>query len=349
MISPLRSPWPRPTAAPPSLPLLLASLSLLPALAPSRGAGAQAREASPDLELIDRIVVLVNDDLILDSEIREEMAAYIAADPSAVPQGPGREEALAELRDVVIEGLVGRKLSDQAVARLGIVVEDSEVEAQVAETARLNDMTVEQLERELARQGIPMDEFRSDIRDQIKQFRLFQAEIGTKIDIDEELLRQRYNERYANAPADPEYHLRVLVLHVPEGATPEEAAAVRQRAAELRAQALAGGDFEELARQHSEDPSGANGGNFGKLKLRSMIPEFRGAVDGLAVGDVSEPVEFRGAVWLIQVTRITDASVRSFEEMRDALFEELYQEEEERQISLWLERERARAHIEYVH
>ncbi len=301
-------------------------------------------------ELIDRIVVVVNDDLILESEVALEMAAYMEADPRAVPQGEGREQALAELRGIVVEGLIGRQLSDQAVARLGIVVEESEVDGQLAETARMNNMTVDQLVQELARQGIPVAEFRNDMRDQIKQYRLFQAEIGTKIDIGEELLRQRYNERYANVAQDPEYHLRMIALVIPPGATAAERAEAMAKAEGLREEIKAGRPFEEVAIEHSEDAgSAAKGGEFGKVRPRALIPEFREAVEELPLNDVSEIVVQNDRLFMFQVYRITNAAVKSYDEMVDILFEELYREEEERQIELWIEREKARAHIEYLH
>ena len=315
---------------------LLAPALLLSLFVSSGAAGA---------ELIDRIVVVVNEDLILESEVALEMAAYMETDPQAVPQGEGREEALAELR-----GLIGRQLSDQAVARLGIVVEESEVDGQLAETARMNSMTAEQLIQALAQQGIPLAEFRNDMREQIKQYRLFQAEIGTKIDIGEELLRQRYNERYTNVADDPEYHLRAIMFMFPSNAGEAEQAEIMARAVSLREEILAGRPFEEVAREHSEEPGSASkGGEFGTVRPRTLIPEFRQAVEGLALNTASEIVVHNGKLFIFQVYRITNASSKSYDEMVDVLFEELYREEEERQIELWIEREKSRAHIEYIH
>ena len=301
-------------------------------------------------ELVDRIVVVVNDDLILESEVDDEIRMYLEMDPDALPVGPGREAARAELREIVIDGLIGRKLMDQAVVRLGIMVDEVEVQAQLGETARMNNMSVEQLKAQLARQGIPQEEFLADLREQLKQFKLFQAEIGTKIDITEDQLRQRYNEQHADRPADPELHLRVSVLRYPDVVNAKAVAEIHGRAEDIRAQLDAGASFEQLARQYSEDPGSASkGGNFGKVRVSSLIPELRGAVEGLALNEVSDPVELNSALWLLQIYRITNASAVSFESVRDQLFSELYREEEERQIELWIEREKVRSHIERLH
>ncbi len=317
---------------------LLALAALLPALA---GAG----------ELVDRIVVVVNDDLVLESEVQDEIRLYLEMDPDALPVGPEREAALAELREIVIEGLVGRRLMDQAVVRLGITVEDPEVEAQMAETARMNSMSVDQLKSQLARQGIPLEEFRTDLREQLKQFKLFQAEIGTKVDISDDQLRQRYNERHARVADDPELHLRVIILRFPDDGNPKGIAEVRGRADDIRQQLDAGAAFDQLARQYSQDPGSAErGGDFGKVRLNGLIPELREAVDGLPLNAVSDPIELaNNTLWLVQVFRITNAAAVSFEAVRDQLFSELYQEEEERQIELWIEREKVRSHIERLH
>lgn len=319
------------------IPPLLALALLLPGFA--RGT-----------ELVDRIVVVVNDDLVLESEVQDEIRSYLEMEPDALPIGPERDAAMAELREIVIEGLVGRTLMDQAVIRLGITVEEMEVQAQLGETARMNSMSVDQLKSQLARQGIPLEEFLTDLREQLKQFKLFQAEIGTKVDITEDQLRQRYNERHADSPDDPELHLRVIVLRNADPANPKAAEEVQQRAADVRAQLDAGASFEQLARQYSEDPGSAErGGNFGTVRVNSLIPELRAAVEGLALNEVSDPVELNSALWLLQIYRITNAAAVTFEEVRDQLFSELYQEEEERQIELWIEREKVRSHIERLH
>ncbi len=323
------------------MPRLIALLACIALLIPGAALAA---------ELVDQIVVVVNDDLILESEVDEEINMYLEMDPDALPVGPDRLAALAELREIVVDGLIGRQLMDQAVVRLGITVEEMEVQAQLGETARMNNMSVDQLKAQLARQGIPQEEFLADLREQLKQFKLFQAEIGTKIDISEDQLRQRFNEQYADQPDDPELHLRVIVLRYPDPVNAKAVAEVHGRADEIRAQLAAGASFEQLARQYSEDPGSAEkGGVFGKVRMNSLIPELRGAVEGLPLNEVSDPVELNGSLWLLQVYRVTNAAAVSFESMRDQLFSVLYREEEERQIELWIEREKVRSHIERLH
>jgi len=301
-------------------------------------------------ELVDRIIVVVNDELVLESEVQEEIRLFIDLELASMPEGADKQQVMDSIRTDVVEGLVGRRLMDQAMARQGITVEDAEIDAQIAETARVNNITVDQLAKELARQGVPMDQFRREMREQIKQYKLFQAEIGTKIDVSEDQVRQRYNERHANQPEDPEYHLRVIVLHVPPGGGPEALEEVRVQAQTIKAEIEGGAAFADMAREHSTDPGiAAKGGEFGAVRLRSMIPEFSAAVQGLGVGQVSQPFEFRDALWLIQLHKITNAAATPYEEVRAQLFDELYREEEERQIGLWIEREKNSAHIEYLH
>ncbi|MDP7114115.1 MAG: SurA N-terminal domain-containing protein, partial [Myxococcota bacterium] len=125
------------------MPRLIALLACIALLIPGAALAA---------ELVDQIVVVVNDDLILESEVDEEINMYLEMDPDALPVGPDRLAALAELREIVVDGLIGRQLMDQAVVRLGITVEEMEVQAQLGETARMNNMSVDQLKAQLARQ-----------------------------------------------------------------------------------------------------------------------------------------------------------------------------------------------------
>lgn len=301
-------------------------------------------------ELVDRTVVVINEDVILESEVQHELELFLAAESMQIPVGPEGDAHLAELRELVLEGLVGRKLMDQAIVRLGIAIADSEVDSAIANIASMNNMTLDQLKQQLAREGIALEEFRSDQRDYLLQSRLFQAEIGTQIEITEDMVRQRYRERYGEVEQDHEYHLRVLILHLPARDPGVDAAAVGEKAGWIRDQVAAGVPFEDLAGEHCDDEAIASkNGDFGKVRPAAMIPEFRAAVEGLPLNAVSEPVEFQGALWLLQVYRITDAASSSFDTVRDQLFEELYQEHQEREIEIWLEEERSRAHVEYLH
>jgi len=157
-------------------------------------------------------------------------------------------------------------------------------------------------------------------------------EIAQDIRVSEDELRSLYEQRkdnYRTAETREASHILVrLGLDAPE----EEVAAARAKIEELRRRIEEGESFEDLAREHSEDPGSAKqGGSLGSFGRGVMDPAFEDAAFSLEVGEVSEPVRSSFGLHLIKVTGVQPAEVRGFDEVREALSEQ-YRREEAEQI-----------------
>jgi peptidyl-prolyl cis-trans isomerase D len=153
------------------------------------------------------------------------------------------------------------------------------------------------------------------------------------VDVSEELLIERYQfaeESYTSAEFRTASH---ILLTVEDGISEDENQQVRNRLADIRAQIVAGEDFATLARQYSQDPgSAADGGNLGEIERGSMVRPIETALFAMRVGEVSEPIMTAFGWHLIKLEQINGGKIRSFDEVRVDIEDEIRSDLAESQI-----------------
>ncbi len=320
-----------------SLPRVLSFVFAVALLAPSG-----AREARAG-DVVDRIVAVVNSDLILLSDL-DEAVEGAAVDRLRGLTGEAREQAAAKLREEALDFLVDDKLVQQAMNRADIVVEDRELEGAIADVARTNRMTIEQLEEQLGRQGMSMDKYRQEMKDQLRRYKFMNLHIRGRVEISEQQLRSYYKQVMADASPDPAWHLRRMLLTYDAAADGAREAAIADADA-IIASVAGGADFAAIASERSDDTSTkARGGDAGVVRAADLSSVWAATLRAGAVGEVLR-LEAPGGVWLLQIVELANAAVKPFEEVRDDLMRILYEEAMEAEMQNWADEQRAKAHL----
>jgi len=317
-----------------ALPLLLAALTLLPGAAVAG-------------EVVDRIVAVVNRDIILQSELAETYEMVKSDALRGVPSAQ-RAAAEAELQVDVLDGLIANKLMEQAMDSAGMEVTDQDIEAAVADVARQNGLTVDQLTKELERQGMAIDEYRSELGKQLRQYKFMNLEIRGRVKIAEEDIVNYYQQMTADVEPDLAWRLQMILLAYPATATDDDRAAIDAEADQLIAEIAGGKDFGDVAGARSDDPAGkANRGEAGVVKANELSPLF---AEKLQTVDIGTPVrvDTPGGVYLLRVAEQVDRSRKPLDEVREQISRVLYDDAMERELTIWTEEERRRAHIEIL-
>lgn len=318
-----------------------ASIALSVAL--SLGAAAPVRAA----DLVDRIVAVVNDDAILLSEL-DEISRSVEERELRGLGGEAREEAQAELRAALLDGLIADKLLEQAMERADIEVGEREVEAAIADVARQNGLTVERLFAELERQGISADEYRRELGDQIRKYQFMNLQIRGRVNVTEEDIRAAWLQAGAATAPEPAWTLQRILLAFPAGADEEQRAAILAEADALEPQLREGKDWAEVARARSDDvATKERGGEAGTVRRRDLGEAFASALGAAGVGEVVR-VDLPTGVWLLRIADEVDAAKKEFEEVREQIARRLYDEAMAREMEKWTEEERRRAHVEIL-
>lgn len=302
-------------------------------------AGALLAPGAASAEVVDRVAAVVNDEVILLSEVAEAEAQFRQL--GGAPEVP-------DLRNQVVDQLVGRKLMEQAMDVAGLKVDEPELQRYLGMIEKQYGLSEEQLRAEVERNGATWEEFLADKRQEIRYDKFLQMEIRQRMQIEETDLRSAYNQRAAAAPKDPRVHLWMALIRHAEGDDASREATMA-KARDLADAIRAGRSFAEVAAAESALPNAAQGGDSGFVRLEDLNSEFRQVLEGLPPeGGVAEPVVTSQGVWLLAVSERREAGVPPFEEMRQQLWRELAQEREERAIERWVEQRRRESHVEVL-
>lgn len=273
----------------------------------------------PSEGLVDRIVAVVGDSAILASQV-DQRIRQLDAQGVEVPDDPAARRTLE--RDV-LETLVNEQLLVQAaVEDTTIAVNESRVDEIVSTDIqeRAREFGGETAMRQaLRQQGLTMAGFREMLRTEARRQQLQnqylqreQQQRGSSIPITDREMRQFYEDnraRFGSRPASVTFEQVVLRPRAADSAR----AAARQEAERLRAMLRRGeAEFEELARQHSDDPgTREQGGSLGWFRRGQMVRAFEDAVFSLREGEISDVVETRFGFHIIQVDRVRGAERRA--------------------------------------
>ncbi len=303
--------------------------------------------APPATELVDRVVAVVNDEVITLSEVEEEgrdLFARILRDRMI----GNLDRALAEARRQILASLIDKKLVEQRAKKLGVTVEEADIDMAMEQTAAANHMSLAAFEERLAAEGIDLARYREGLRWQVLQSKLIGLELQSRVVISEERIRQAYEQTYTPASIAEGYHLLQIGVRWggKSGRSREEA---RRLAVELRQRALAGEPFTELARQYSELPSRERGGDVGTFAPDEMAAFMRAAILPLTAGEVSELVETPDqTVQFFQVLSVRKGDMVQpppLDLVREQIAARLRDEELQRQFEIWVKKLRDEAYI----
>lgn len=273
-----------------------AAVTAAPALAPQPAAAAP--EAAPVTQQADYIVAVVNSEPITNNDVRERTARIVEQMAAQNAAMPPREPLMRE----VLERLIAERIQVQLALQAGIKVDDYAINQAEQSVAQQNGATIDELHRQLARDGITVERFRRELRNQLLTLRIRERDVESRVkvsdaDVDQFLQQQRQQA----STAQQAVNLGHILIEVPENATPDEVKAREARAREVMGKLQAGGDFAALAREYSDAPEGRRGGEIG-LRPADRYPElFISSTEKTPVGGVIGPVRSAAGLHILKV------------------------------------------------
>jgi peptidyl-prolyl cis-trans isomerase SurA len=238
------------------------------------------------VELLDRIVAVVNADVITRLELdRENSIAQETLRRQGTPL-PQRDV----LEKQLLERLITKNVLMQYARQTGLRVTDAEVEAAQERIAAENKMKVADLRQAVEQSGVPFDRFREDVRGEILISKLREREVEAKISVTDTEIQNFLRTQEAQPERVDEYNLAHILVTVPEQASPEELKLRRGRAETALAQIRQGSDFRQAAASYSDAPDALQGGEMGWRPAGRLPSIFLQALKEMKVGQVSDIV-----------------------------------------------------------
>jgi peptidyl-prolyl cis-trans isomerase SurA len=264
---------------------------------PATTTTAPARAKSTRGELLDNVVAVVNDGVVVRSELDAEVKGVTERLRAQGVQLPPEKV----LRDQVLDRLVSEAIQQQRAERAGINVSDEQVNAAMQDIARRNNIPFDQLPQKLASEGLVYADYRATLRKEIQRQILRGRDVVQRINISPRELDQ-YLERQKNAGgAGLEYNVSHILVAVAQDATPDQLATARKKIEGLLERARKGESFRDLAVSSSDSQTALEGGSLGWLKGTALPTFLADVVPRMKPGEISDILQTGSGFHLVRL------------------------------------------------
>jgi peptidyl-prolyl cis-trans isomerase SurA len=299
-------------------------------------------------EIVDRVAAVVNNDIILQSEVDRLMAPIQTTLRQNGYFDNQIVSILSEQRPRVIEQMIFEKLTDQQAERNKIQIGDAEVNNHIRRMMEINGLNDQSLRQMLEVDGISYEEYRKKIRDQLLRTKLVNYEVKSKIvitDLDIKAAYDKNNERYSGVT---QYHLRHILIKVPADAGKKQREFLLQRLQLVHSRLRAGESFAQLAIENSEAGTASRGGDLGFIESRLLAEPIRLGLKGLKNGQVTEVIDTEQGYQIFRLEESKTTGGKTLEEARGEIQDKLYAEIVDQKFKNWLKDLHQKAHIQII-
>ena len=284
-------------------------------------------------QIVDRIVAIVNDEIITLNELNQALRPYIDNINSAGYEGEQKENILFKLRSDMLSRMVDRKLTDQEVRKYNITVTDKEIDAAIERLKQAQKMTQDDLLKALDQDGMTFDDYRDKMRQEILRPKLINYSVKSKVVVTDREVSAYYKENMAEYAGVKKYRLSNILL-----IDNDVAASVQERLEN-------GEDFKELARQFSKAPNAEDGGALGSFSMETLADELKKAIAPLDKGQYTGVVSTDQGFQIFFLDEIVEARDIPLDEVKEEIQRKLYDQIVEEKFNSWLESLRGNSHI----
>jgi peptidyl-prolyl cis-trans isomerase SurA len=306
-------------------------------------------------QVIDRVVAVVNDDVILLSDLESTGKTYFEKVKDSTPEA-SRAEALRNAREHVLDAMIEDTLVNQKAKKDKISISDDELKKSYEQILKRSGLTEKQFMDKVKESGLTKEEYNKKLRNQILQDRLISSEVRSKVIITDTMVKEYY-DRHSKEQTVTKGGYSLLQMGFIWGQSPESKKSApnlyadkidaKQRAEHALKLAREGQDFRELAKKLSNLPSAADGGDIGIFKEDDMAADMREAVIHLKPGEISDIIETPAGFQFFKLIANKEGvdPQSSYESAKDGIRDLLYQEQLKKEFDNWVKDLKAQAYI----
>jgi peptidyl-prolyl cis-trans isomerase SurA len=252
---------------------------------------------SAQVTMLDRVVAIVDDDIVLNSELQQRMMTINEQIAQSGTQAPPQEIILQQ----VLERLISERLQLNMGYNAGIRITDEELNAAITRVAQSNGLTITQYITDIQSRGGTIAVVREEIRNEMVIRRVQQGKVMRRIRISEQELDNFLTSEEGRFLISPDVNIGQILLSVPTGSSKNDTDGILARAQKLQTDTANGTDFRQLAIANSADQSALQGGDLGWRKMAQLPGVFIDAVEQLELGQVSDPIRSDAGYHLLKL------------------------------------------------
>lgn len=287
-------------------------------------------------EVVDRIVALVNDDIITLRQLNEVVQPYREKVMASQQSDGQKEKIIEQIKADMLNKLVDASLTKQAAVTYGIRVDDQEVDMAIENFKKAHNLDDAGLTAGLAQEGLSMEIYRERMKDQILQSRLVTRAVRSKIVVTDEEVKDYYDSHRDQFAGTRKYRLRNIL-------TSTEA-----KMREVVERLLKKEDFSGLAKTYSIGSNASQGGDLGVFDIDSVSQDIKDAIEGLGKGEFTKVLNTGSAYQILYVDDIVTEGNLTVEEAGDKIREVLYRTQGEKLFNDWIKKLKQNAHIKIM-
>jgi peptidyl-prolyl cis-trans isomerase C len=250
------------------------------------------------------------------------------------------------IRGQAVEMMIVERLLDEQVKKAGITVTDSDINDRISEITAQQGMSMETFKSMLQMQGQDFEQFKQQMKQGLAYEKTLDRQFGA-VEVNDAEALAYYEENKADYNTAAEVKASHILIKVEPSATPEEKAAAKEKAEKLLKQAKGGGDFAAIAKESSDCPSKAKGGDLGFFERGTMVKEFSDAAFAMQVGQTSDVVETQFGYHIIKVTDRKEPGLTPFEKAKPDVIKMLEQTKKGKLYKQYIDKLKAEAKIVY--
>jgi len=266
-----------------------------------------AKELSTTGEMLDGIAAIVNEGVVLKSQLQKEIKTITLRASQEDMQLPSEDI----IQEQVLESLIVEEIQLQRAERIGLQLSDQILNSTIANISQQNNIPFEKLPEALAAEGINYAEYRRDIRKGLILEQLRDIEVIRKITVSPREIDVCLEDFEDGVVSNSEYDLSHILISAPESATIEDFTTIEREAEDIHEQLIAGANFGEIAIEFSDSQTGLDGGSLGWRKGSELPTIFSDIVKSLKVGEISRPYRTKSGFHIVKINDLRSTFNRS--------------------------------------
>lgn len=299
---------------------------------------AAVAQAGRDMQLVDRIVAVVNNQVITQKELHDRVE-FLKNQASSEDRDLPSDN---KLEKQVLDSMITEKLQLQLAERNHIDVSQDSLNEQVQNIAQSNNLSLTQFKNELQRRGIDYKQFRDRLHKQMIIQKMQHQALAPKIDITKEQIRS-FMDNYKQKPhADSKYHVADIVVPLPDEPSQAQVNKARKKARQIKHKLAEGADFHKLAVAESQGSNALQGGDMGWNRLGELPDVFAKHLVTMQQGDIAGPIKAPNGFHVIQLKEAQQSDNKLTEDKARKM---LFQRQFRHKLDNWLDKIKKQAYI----
>jgi peptidyl-prolyl cis-trans isomerase SurA len=296
--------------------------------------------------VIEEIVARVNNQIITRSDyqkadlsLHDEIAHECQNCPADKITNEYKDRQKDLLRDLIDQQLLVERAKD-----MGLSVETDLIK-RLDEVRQQNNLaTMDDLEKAVESQGIPWEDYKTQIRNSLLTQQVIRQQVGGRMDISSEEVKKYYDEHKDQFNRPEQVELGEIFLST-EGKSPEEIAAVRTKADDLHNRVVKGENFVEIAKRYSEGSTAKDGGDLGRFERGQLAPQLEDAVFKMDKNGVTDVIQTKTGFEILKLLNHFDAGLQPLDKVEGEITNRLYSQKMEPALRTYLAELREESYV----